>query len=134
MVQHILLYSHEMNSTGQLYNNFCPNEFDFFPVGYFQFRIVVQCNVYNYCKTFHNDNVCLCTKYDNCLEDESKLITNKKERHHTQLCLSLPPVGVGRVQRSLEFLVSKQFHTSIKSKTFQIVYNDLNKCISHFKK
>lgn len=30
MVQHILLYSHEMNSTGQLYNNFCPNESDFF--------------------------------------------------------------------------------------------------------
>lgn len=47
--------------------------------------------------------------------------------------LSRPPVGVGRVQRSPEFLVSKQCHTSIKSKTFQIVYNDLNKDISHIK-
>lgn len=47
--------------------------------------------------------------------------------------LSRPPVGVGRVQRSPEFLVSKQCHTSIKSKTFQIVYNDLNKGISHIK-
>lgn len=47
--------------------------------------------------------------------------------------LSRPPVGVGRVQRSPEFLVSKQCHISIKSKTFQIVYNDLNKDISHIK-
>lgn len=79
MVQHILLYSHEMNSTGQLYNIFCPNESDFFSCWVFYNSALlfsVTVNVYNYYKTFHNDNACLCTKYNNCLEDESKLITN----------------------------------------------------------